>query len=103
MSKAAKILKSHRQRIDDIDAQIIALLRKRYDVIEEVSEIKLREGLDPVLQDRVDEVRNNAIRMASEKGLDKDFIGELYAQLIKHSCDLEAMRIAEATHKKEHG
>lgn len=103
MSKAAEILKSHRQRIDEIDTQIVALLRKRYDVIEEVSEIKLREGLHPVLQDRVDEVRNNAIRMAEEQGLDSEFIGKLYAQLIDHCCRLEAtlMEAAKDEQKQE--
>ena len=85
----AQIMTPFRARIDELDKQILDLLRQRYDVIEEVGDFKAREGIPPVLQDRVDEVRENAARMAAEKNLDEAFIRDLYAQLIKHSCDLE--------------
>jgi len=84
-----EILKPYRARIDEIDKKILDLLRARYDVIEEVADLKAREGIPPVLQDRVDEVRENAAQMGAERGLDEEFIRQLYAQIIKHSCDLE--------------
>jgi 4-amino-4-deoxychorismate mutase len=84
-----EILKPYRHRIDELDRQIIDLLRKRYDVIEEVAHLKAAENIEAVLQDRVDEVRENAARMGAKKGLDEDFIRQLYAQLIEHSCNLE--------------
>lgn len=90
-----KVLKPYRARIDEIDEQLVALLRKRYDVIEEVGVLKHREGLEPVLQGRVDEVRENAARRATDKGLDPEFIAKLWALLIEHSCDLEAKIIAD--------
>ncbi len=83
------ILKPYRAKIDALDREIIDLLRARYDVIEEVGHLKAREDIEAVLQDRVDEVRENAARMAAEHGLDEDFIRHLYAQLIDHSCALE--------------
>ena len=95
------IMKPYRARIDDIDAQIIDLLRKRYDVIEEVGVLKTNEGIAPVLQDRVDEVRERAASMAAEKGMDEDFIRNLYAQLIKHCCDLEQTIMDDLKTKKE--
>jgi len=85
-----ELMKPYRARIDAIDEQVIALLRKRYDVIEEVGVFKTNQGTAPVLQDRVDEVRERAASMAAAQGLDEDFIRDLYAQLIKHCCDLEA-------------
>ena len=104
MSKNAKdikeIMKPYRARIDDIDAQIIDLLRKRYDVIEEVGVLKTNEGIAPVLQDRVDEVRERAASMAAEKGMDEAFIRDLYAQLIKHCCDLEQTIMNDLQAKK---
>ena len=84
-----EILKPYRARIDVLDEQIIALLRKRYDVIEEVGALKTQHGIAATLPDRVDEVRENAAKMAADKGLDADFIRTLYAQLIEHSCNLE--------------
>lgn len=84
-----EVLKPYREKIDSIDRQLIMLLRARYDVIDEVSVVKTREGIDAVLQDRVDEVRNNAEAMAVELGMDADFIRKLWAQLIEHSCERE--------------
>lgn len=88
-SDVAKILAPYRKRIDDLDRQIMDLLRARYDVIEEVGHLKAREGIDSVLHDRVDEVRENAAARAAALGLDEEFIRAVYAQLIEHSCNLE--------------
>ena len=83
------ILAPYRKRIDALDKEIVALLRARYDVIEEVADLKIEHNIEAVLQDRVDEVRENAAKDAASKGLDEDFIRTLYAQLIEHSCNLE--------------
>lgn len=90
-----EVLKPYRVRINVIDEQILQLLRRRYDVIEEVAKIKARDNIPAHIQERVDEVRENAARLAAEKGLDEDFIRELYAQLIAHSCDLEETLIKQ--------
>lgn len=95
----AKTLKPYRMRIDQIDQQIIDLLRQRYDVIEEVGHLKTHKNIPAVLQDRVDEVRERAAGMAAEKGLDEDFIRNIYAQIIDHSCALEET-IRDALEKK---
>lgn len=94
------VMKPFRDRIDAIDEDIIALLRKRYDVIEEVGVFKTKNDIPPVLQDRVDEVRERAASMAAEQGLDAELIRSLYAQLIKHCCDLEADIMADLKVKK---
>lgn len=84
-----EILKPYRARIDAIDEQIIRLLRERYDVIEEVGHLKSREGIAPVLPERIAEVCDNAASMAAAQNLDSDFIRSLYEQLIDHSCAVE--------------
>lgn len=94
-----EILKPYRDRIDELDRKLIHLLRERYDVIEEVGELKLRENIEAVLQDRVDEVRENAAALAKEKGMDEDFIRDLWARLIDHSCTLEE-EIKQGRYKK---
>lgn len=83
------ILKPYRAQIDALDAEIVTLLKQRYDVIRAVADIKAREGIPSYIQERVDEVRENAGRMAAQQGIDDQFIKHLYAQLIQHSCDLE--------------
>ncbi|HBR69658.1 MAG TPA: chorismate mutase, partial [Rhodospirillaceae bacterium] len=44
--------------------------RQRYDVIEEVGALKAARGIAATLPDRVEEVRENAAKMAAESGLD---------------------------------
>jgi chorismate mutase-like protein len=90
-----EVLKPYRARINVIDEQILQLLRRRYDVIEDVAKIKARENIPAVIHDRIEEVREKAAALAAEKGLDSDFIRKLYAQLIDHSCALEETRIGE--------
>ena len=88
-NQTKNILKPYRARIDALDKQIVELLRARYDVIEEVADLKINHNIEAVLQYRVDEVRENAAKDAASKGLDEDFIRHLYAQIIEHSCNLE--------------
>jgi chorismate mutase-like protein len=83
------LLAPYRERIDRLDRAIIDLLAQRYAVIREVGHLKAGKAVPAVIQTRVDEVRENAARMAAEAGLDEDFIRHLYAQLIAHSCALE--------------
>lgn len=84
-----EILKPYRAQIDAIDREMIALLRRRYDVIEAVGVLKAQHGIPPVLPDRVEQVRENAAKMAADLGLDANFVRSLYDQIIQHSCGLE--------------
>ncbi len=84
-----KILKPYRDAIDDLDDRIIDLLVERLKIIEEVGHFKADNGIDAVLQDRVDEVRERCARRAEEQGLDPDLVRDLYNKLIEYSCELE--------------
>ena len=84
-----EILKPYRAQIDAIDDQIIDLLAARLSVIREVGVLKAREGIPPVLQDRVEEVRERCAKRAQGKGVDPDLIRDLYTLLIDYSCRLE--------------
>ena len=95
-----EILKPYRARIDALDDQIIDLLVERTGVIAEVAELKAHEGIAPVLQDRVDEVRERAISRAVQKGMDGDIIRDIYTRLIAFSCQLEE-DFANSTKQKD--
>lgn len=96
-----EILKPYRRKIDELDAQIIDMLRRRYGVIREVGHLKAKHGIPATIPERVEEVQQHALRHAREKGLDEDFIGRLYKQLIQHSCDLEETIILEVSRRKK--
>ncbi|MGB4058501.1 MAG: chorismate mutase [Alphaproteobacteria bacterium] len=95
-----EILKPYRARINVIDEQIIELLRRRYEVIDEVGHFKAQKNIPAVIPERVAEVRENAAALAEKKGMDADFIRKLYAQLIEHSCAMEEKIIQQHNRKK---
>jgi chorismate mutase len=82
-------LKPYRKRIDAVDDQIIDLLGRRLDIIKEVAVLKACEGIDPVLQSRVDEVRDRCIKAGKAKGYDEEVMHAVYSQLIEFSCKIE--------------
>lgn len=84
-----KILEPYRHRIDDLDDKIIDLLVARTNIIREVGNLKFRENIPAVLQDRVDEVIDRAAARAEERGLDPALVRKLYAILVDYSCNLE--------------
>ncbi len=86
---AAELLKTHRIKIDNIDRDIIELLRKRYDVINAVSIIKQENNIPAILEDRVDKVRENAVKYAQKLNLDGNVIRKIWSDLIEHSCKTE--------------
>jgi len=90
-----EILKPYRQRINDLDDQIVDLLVARTEVIREVAHLKFKEEIPAILQDRVDEVRERNAARAESKGLDPELVRELYARLIDYSCNLEIEMMEE--------
>lgn len=84
-----KELTPFREKIDALDDQIIDLLGQRLAIINEVSVIKAQKGIEPVLQDRVDQVRERAVKRAINHGYDPDFIRGIYQDLIDYSCHVE--------------
>jgi len=88
-SENMKILEPYRRRIDDLDDKIVDLLAERTNIIREVGNLKFREGIPAVLQDRVDEVIDRAAARAEKKGLDPALARKLYTILVDYSCNLE--------------
>lgn len=83
------ILAPYRRRIEALDEDIVELLAQREAVIREVAQVKEDKNIPAVIPERVDYVRDRAARIGGEKGLDPDYIAELYALIIDHSCTLE--------------
>lgn len=83
------ILKPYRAKINSLDEKIVALLVEREQIINEVAALKSRKNIPPVLQDRVDEVRENAVAMAVQKGGDENYMREIYRKIIELSCAIE--------------
>jgi len=83
------ILQPYRDKIDALDDQIIDLLAARFQIIYEVADIKSKEGIPAVLQDRVDQVRERCAARGRSKNIDPDLIRKLYTDIIDKSCAIE--------------
>jgi 4-amino-4-deoxychorismate mutase len=82
-------LESFRQRIDDIDDRILALLGERFAVVRDVAAFKGPRGIPAVIPARVDEVKERCADQAAGRGLDPAFVRRLFGLLIEEACQLE--------------
>ncbi len=85
----AQTLKPFRKKIDTLDDQLVDLLVEREKIIREVADIKAENNIAPVLQDRVDEVRERNVTRGVKKGADENYMREIYTKIIELSCELE--------------
>jgi isochorismate pyruvate lyase len=83
------LMAPYRERIDALDAQIVALLGKRFDVIHEVAVFKAQHGIHPIQPARIEEVVQHARAQAEKSGVNPDLIEKLYRIIIQTACDEE--------------
>ena len=67
-----------REDIDDVDKEIIDIISKRIGLVEKIGEFKKEQDLTTFQVDRWNEIFKSRINWAVEKGLEKDFIEDLY-------------------------
>jgi len=84
------LLKSYREKIDNLDDQIVDLLVQRENVIRDVSNVKYIKNVPAILQKRVDEVRNRNVARAKDNGSNGKYVEDIYIKIIQISCDLES-------------
>ena len=89
MTDVNEILKPFREKIDSLDKELVSLLVEREKIIHEVAKVKHENNIPAVLQSRVDEVRENAAKLAADKGGDENYVREIYREIIALSCQIE--------------
>ena len=72
------LLNEIRENIDDVDKEIIDIISKRIGLVEKIGEFKKEQDLTTFQVDRWNEIFKSRINWAVEKGLEKDFIEDLY-------------------------
>ena len=91
---AQALLTPFRQKIDALDAKILALLGERFAVVRQVASLKAEHGIHPVLADRIEEVVGQARSAALRAGFDPALAEQVYRLIVDASCSLEADLIA---------
>ena len=95
MSKVQEIMKPYRDRIDALDDKIVDLMIERLGIVREVAQIKLKNKIPAVIEERIAEVIDRAgdrveAAVPGEVGEDDaDRIREIYALMVVICCDLE--------------
>ena len=84
-----KLLKPYREQIDDLDAQILKLLGRRFGIVRKVAKIKAKHGIPSFLHDRVVQVQERCAKIGKKYGIDQMFIRMLYSAIIYQSCATE--------------
>ena len=82
-------MRRHRKKIDDIDVKIAKLLGERFGIVAIVAKHKKANGIPAVLEDRIEQVVQNARRLGKENNVDADLMERLYRDIIKHACEYE--------------
>jgi len=83
------LMAPYRARIDDLDAQIVALLGQRFGIINEVAKLKAERGIAPILPARIEEVVAHARAKAEKAGVDPDLVEKIYRIIIDTACRQE--------------
>ena len=72
------LLNEIRESIDEVDKEIVDIIAKRIGLVEKIGEFKKETDLTTFQVDRWNEIFKSRLDWAIEKGLDKDFIEDLY-------------------------
>ncbi len=85
MSTPMDELKIKRKELDRIDREIIELLARRFEVVKDITEIKRKYGIGIFDKEREEQVLRTREIWGMEKGLDWQFVGELFEKIIEES------------------
>ena len=88
-SEVPQELQEFRKQIDACDRVLIEAVAARFEVVRKVGEFKIGTDMEAIQPARAQAVKDEAVRMGQEKGLDPDFMRRLYEVLIDYAHDLE--------------
>lgn len=94
----AQALDDLRRRLDHIDRELLAGVRDRLAVCEQVAHVKQAHGLDVLQPGRMQVVHRRAADYAQQHGLSPDFVRALYDLLIAEACRVEDRIVAGDDH-----
>ncbi len=85
MNQNQNSLNAFRERIDDIDGEILRLLKERNETVKQVISTKIQNNLPIFVPDREDEKIAGFREMASERGLDADWAEDFLRMIMSSS------------------
>ena len=83
------MLELYRKQIDEIDAQIIDLLTKRFEIVKKVGEYKKERNIPPLQPERWQQVLQTRKNLAKEKWLNPELIEKIWNLIHEEALKLE--------------
>tara|TARA_Y100001936_G_C16048387_1_gene656139 strand:- start:565 stop:849 length:285 start_codon:yes stop_codon:yes gene_type:complete len=84
-----KTLQDFRKEIDALDKELVDLIAKRFEIIDQVAHYKDEHNIPAVIPERVDQVRDNAANYAQSLGLNGEMIAKIWQMMIDEACRVE--------------
>lgn len=82
-------LMKFREEIDAVDAELFALIQKRFEIVDRVIDVKNGAGIPAMLPDRIEQVIQNVLLHAKETNVPKETIEKLWRILIAETIAYE--------------
>jgi len=77
-----KEIKQLREKLDEIDIEILELLMERMDIVKRIGLIKKRQNLPIIDKNREEEVYDNATKFALKHDLDNIQIKSIFREIV---------------------
>lgn len=87
------ILSERRGELDELDKQLLNILRRRIDCCVRIAECKREHGVAMMQPGRVGAVHQRAEAFGREHGISTDFLRALYEVIITETCRVEDLII----------
>lgn len=93
--RVKKMMTPYRERIDTLDDALLDILVQRLQVVAEVGHFKHEHKIPIVIPERMAQVSERAAARGADKGLDPQFVRELYERIVQAGIALENDVIAK--------
>lgn len=90
MGKESDHIEDLRKRIDEIDYQIILLLKERLDIAGAIGKQKRKQRIKIINDDREKELLHRLVTLCTKIGLDANFISTIWKEILHQSYQIQA-------------
>jgi chorismate mutase len=82
-------IKDLRLKIDQLDMQVIALLKKRFEISDLIGKIKTKEKLPLIDKERKKQLITSKIEFTRKMGISENFIKKLFSLIHDYSVEIQ--------------
>ena len=84
-----ELLKNYREQIDTLDKEVIYLLSRRFEIVNQIWLIKKENNITPLQNDRWQKLLSENIEVATELWVSEELIKDLWNRIHEESLKIE--------------